>query len=86
MIGLRAYSARKTMDILGKVREIDAKSKGLDNPSTGSGDLMKELIFLFCTNRIVILKLDIALLIIKSVFISLFLCDVIVIGWFLIRL
>lgn len=45
MIGLRAYSARKTMDILGKVREIDAKSKGLDNPSTGSGDLMKELIF-----------------------------------------
>lgn len=45
MIGLRNYSARKTMDIIGKLREIDAKTKGLDNPNTSSGDLMKELIF-----------------------------------------
>ncbi len=43
--GLRNYSARKTMDIIDKLREIDAKSKGLDNPNTSSGDLMKELIF-----------------------------------------
>ena len=44
-VGLRNYSARKTMDIIAKIREIDAKSKGLDNPNTSSGDLMKELIF-----------------------------------------
>ena len=30
---------------ISKIREIDAKSKGLDNPNTGSGELMKELIF-----------------------------------------
>ncbi len=45
IIGLRTYNARKTMEILAKIREIDAKSKGLDNPSTGAGELMKELIF-----------------------------------------
>lgn len=43
--GLRNYTGRKTLQILQKLREVDAKSKGLDNPSTGSGDLMKELIF-----------------------------------------
>lgn len=43
--GLRNYSARKTMGIISKIREIDAKSKGVDNPSTGVGELMKELIF-----------------------------------------
>lgn len=45
MTGLRNYTGRKTLQILQKLREIDAKSKGLDNPSTSSGDLMKELIF-----------------------------------------
>ena len=45
LIGLRTYNARKTMDILSKIREIDAKSKGLDNPNTGPNELMKELIF-----------------------------------------
>ena len=45
MIGLKNYSARKTMDIISKIRDTDAKSKGLDNPNTGVGDLMKELIF-----------------------------------------
>lgn len=43
--GMRNYSAAKTLQILGKLREIDAKSKGLDNPNTDAGDLMKELIF-----------------------------------------
>ena len=33
------------MQIISKIREIDAKSKGLDNPNTPSGELMKELIF-----------------------------------------
>lgn len=45
LAGMRNYSARKTMDIIGKIREIDAKSKGIENPSTSQGDLMKELIF-----------------------------------------
>lgn len=43
--GMRNYSALKTMQIIGKLREIDAKSKGLDNPNTSSGELMSELIF-----------------------------------------
>jgi DNA polymerase-3 subunit delta len=45
LTGMRYYSPRKTLDIISKIREIDAKSKGLDNPNTSAGDLMKELIF-----------------------------------------
>lgn len=45
MMGMKYYSAMKTMQIIGKLREIDEKSKGLDNPNTDSSELMKELIF-----------------------------------------
>lgn len=45
MVGLRNYTGRKTLQILQKMRETDAKSKGLDNPSTSSGDLLQELVF-----------------------------------------
>jgi len=45
MTGMRNYSGMKVMEIIGKIREIDAKSKGLDNPNTPPGELMKELIF-----------------------------------------
>ncbi|MBQ9230667.1 MAG: DNA polymerase III subunit delta [Prevotella sp.] len=45
MAGMRNYSGLKVMQILSKIREIDAKSKGLDNPNTPPGELMKELIF-----------------------------------------
>lgn len=45
MTGMRNYSGRKTLQILDKIRETDTKSKGLDNPNTSTGDLMKELIF-----------------------------------------
>ena len=45
MTGMRNYSGMKTMQIISKIREIDAKSKGLDNPNTPPGELMKELIF-----------------------------------------
>lgn len=45
MTGMRKYSARKTLEILAKIRETDTKSKGLENPNTSAGDLMKELIF-----------------------------------------
>lgn len=43
--GMRNYTAMKTLMILSKIREIDAKSKGLDNQNTSNGDLMKELVF-----------------------------------------
>ena len=45
MTGMRNYSGMKVMQIISKIREIDAKSKGLDNPNTSAGELMKELIF-----------------------------------------
>ena len=45
MTGMRNYSAMKVMQIISKLREIDAKSKGLDNPNTPPEELMKELIF-----------------------------------------
>ena len=45
MTGMRNFSAMKTMQIISKLREIDAKSKGLDNPNTPPEELMKELIF-----------------------------------------
>lgn len=44
-VGMRNFTAMKTLLILSKIREIDAKSKGLDNLNTSSGDLMKELVF-----------------------------------------
>ena len=43
--GMRSYSGVKVMAIIDKFKEIDAKSKGLDNPYTSAGELMKELIF-----------------------------------------
>lgn len=45
MIGMRNFKGVKVMNIISKIREIDAKSKGLDNPSTSQEELMKELIF-----------------------------------------
>ena len=43
--GARNYSGKKVLQVLEKIRETDAKSKGLDNPNTSPGDLMKELVF-----------------------------------------
>ncbi len=43
--GMRNYQGVKVLQIISKIREIDAKSKGLDNPNTPSGELLKELIF-----------------------------------------
>ena len=45
MTGMNNYTGVKVMQIISKVREIDAKSKGLDNPNTPPEELMKELIF-----------------------------------------
>ena len=45
LTGMQNYSGMKVMQIISKIREIDAKSKGLDNPNTPPGELMRELIF-----------------------------------------
>ena len=45
MTGMRNYTGRKVLEIISKLREIDAKSKGLDNANTPPGELMKELIY-----------------------------------------
>lgn len=43
--GMKNFTALKVMQIIDKMREIDAKSKGIDNPYTPAGELMKELVF-----------------------------------------
>lgn len=45
MLGMRNYSGMKVLQIIEKIREADTKSKGLDNPNTPAGELMKELLF-----------------------------------------
>ena len=41
----QVFGAWKTMNIISFIRETDARYKGIDNPSTEEGELMKELIF-----------------------------------------
>ena len=41
----KRYSAGKTFAIIGYFREIDARMKGIDNPSAKDADLWKELIY-----------------------------------------
>ena len=45
LVGMRNYSGMKVMQIISKIRELDAKSKGVENPNTPQEELMKELIF-----------------------------------------
>ncbi len=45
LTGMQKYNGTKVLQIISKIREIDAKSKGLDNPNTAAGELMKELLF-----------------------------------------
>ena len=42
---MQNYTGRKVMDIIGAIRRTDARSKGVDNPATSDGQLMKELLF-----------------------------------------
>ncbi len=44
--GMQNYTGVKVLQIISQIRAIDAKSKGLDNPNTPPGELVKELIFL----------------------------------------
>ena len=41
----QSFGAWKTMNIISWIRETDARYKGIDNPSTVEGDLLKELVF-----------------------------------------
>tara|TARA_Y100000589_G_scaffold328039_1_gene371289 strand:- start:127799 stop:128803 length:1005 start_codon:yes stop_codon:yes gene_type:complete len=41
----RMYNIKKCAQIIGYLREYDAKSKGVDNTSTSDYDLLKELLF-----------------------------------------
>ncbi len=43
--GVGYYNKNKVVGIISKLREMDAKSKGLDNPNTPIGELLKELVF-----------------------------------------
>ena len=45
MAGLRKYTGVKVMQIIGAIRTCDAKSKGIDNPSTPDGELLRELVY-----------------------------------------
>lgn len=42
---MKNYSAMKTMLIIGKIRETDAKMKGIGKGNTTDGDLMRELLY-----------------------------------------
>jgi len=44
-LGARTFSEKKLRSIIGYLHDADLKSKGIGNPSTNAGDLMKELVF-----------------------------------------
>ena len=41
---MKSFNARHTLDIITKIRETDARSKGLDNANTPPAELLQELI------------------------------------------
>lgn len=43
--GMKNFSGVKVLQIISQIRIADAKSKGLDNPNTPPGELMRELLF-----------------------------------------
>ncbi len=45
VLGARNYSARKVVDVISILRDFDMKSKGFNNISADTGDLLKEMIF-----------------------------------------
>lgn len=44
-LAMKSYTAMKTMQIIGKIRETDARLKGIEKGNISDGDLMKELLF-----------------------------------------
>lgn len=45
LIGMRNYSAMKVFYLIGDIRQTDARSKGVDNPSASDAELLKELLY-----------------------------------------
>lgn len=45
MLAMRRYSGVKVMQIIHAIRECDAKSKGIGNPSTPDRELLRDLIY-----------------------------------------
>lgn len=45
MTAMRKYSGVKVMQIIGEIRNCDAKSKGVGNSSANNGDLLRELVY-----------------------------------------
>ncbi len=45
MPAMKCYSGVKVMKIISELRRTDARSKGVDNPNTPSGELMRELFY-----------------------------------------
>jgi DNA polymerase-3 subunit delta len=46
MIAMQKYSGVKVMQIIWAIRECDAKSKGIGNPSTPDGELLRSLVYM----------------------------------------
>lgn len=42
---MRNYSGVKVMQIIAEIRQTDARSKGVNNPNTDDGELLKQLVF-----------------------------------------
>ena len=45
MAAMRRYSGVKVMQIIHAIRECDARSEGIGNPSTPDGELLRDLIY-----------------------------------------
>lgn len=45
LTGMRNYSAMKVFRLIGDIRLTDARSKGVENPSTPDADLLRELLY-----------------------------------------
>lgn len=45
MAAMQKYTGIKVMQIIGAIRECDAKSKGIGNPSTPDGELLRSLVY-----------------------------------------
>jgi DNA polymerase-3 subunit delta len=58
-LAMQNYSAMKTMLVIGKIRETDAKLKGVGRGNASDLDIMKELIYyiMHCSGRSVLAKL-----------------------------
>lgn len=45
LAAMRRYSGVKTLQIIGEIRNADARSKGVENSSMSDGDILRELVF-----------------------------------------